>query len=466
MEYTIRQAIIPGDPEGYETVDLHIQAGRITEIAPSLPVVGFEVNAANKLLLPGFVNGHTHSTQIWQRGLIPPLPLELWLAGVFDTAPSDFEQVYLGALYTGVHTVLSGGTCLMDHLYLVMNQELETIAAAVRAYKELGIRAVIAPMLQDQPFVAGLPQGLSLPHRPFPRSTSEVLAILEAIIVNFHEPEAGIYIGVGPTGFQRCSDQLFTGCAALSDRYDLCRHTHLLETKAQHKLAQEKYGGSAVQHLHRLGFLDHRTSLAHGVWLDAADRAIVAAAGSTVVHNPLSNLRLGSGIAPVLDYLRAGVNISFGCDGAASNDGQDLLEAIKLGTILHNTTDFDYRHWITPQHAVQMAALGGAKGVNLSEQTGTVEVGKQADLVLYDLTNLSLLPRTDPLGLLIFGRPNQVVSEVWIRGQQVVAGGQVLTVDVAGLRTALCDRPTPFPLSSPTLAQVESHYRQVMNLDG
>lgn len=464
MEYTIRQAIIPAETEGYLTVDVHIQAGQIAAIAPSLPISGTEVNAANKLLLPGFVNGHTHSTQVWQRGRIPQLPLELWLAGVFDTAPTDLAQVYLGALYTGVNTLLSGGTCLMDHLTLVMSQELETIAAAVQAYKKLGIRAVIAPMLQDQPFVAGFPQGLSLFHHPFPRSTAEVLAIMEDIILKFHEPDAGIYIAVGPTGFQRCSDALIAGCATLSDRYNLCRHMHLLETKAQKQLAQEKYGGSAVQHLQQLNFLDHRTSLAHGVWLDETDRAIVAEMGSTIVHNPLSNLRLGSGIAPILQYLQAGVNVGFGCDGAASNDGQDLLEAIKIGTILHNTTDFDYRHWITPRQAIQMAALGGAKGVDLADQIGSVEVGKQADLVLYDLTTLSLLPRTDPIGLLVLGRPTRVVSEVWVAGKQLVSQGQILTVDIEELRQSLRDRSMLSPVASPTLNQVEAHYRRVMNL--
>lgn len=465
VTYTIRGALIPV-AEGYATVDVQIEAERIGAIAASLPVVGTLVDATNKLLLPGFVNGHTHSPQFWQRGLIRQLPLELWLADVFDSSTRELEKIYLGALGTAISTLLSGGTCLMDHLLPIPNYELETIAAAVRAYKEVGIRAFIAPMLQDQSFAAGFPEGMkSLALKPFPLSTGEVLAQMEAIITQFHEPEAGIYIAVGPTGFQRCSDGLFAGCAELSDRYNLCRHTHLLETKAQHKLARERYGGSAVYHLYQLGFLNDRTSLAHAIWLDEPDIAILAETQSTVVHNPLSNLRLGSGIAPILKYRQAGVNVAFGCDGAASNDAQDLLESIKLGSILHNVTDFEYKHWITPRAAIAMASTGGFKGVNLADQVGSLTVGQVADLVLYDLTNLSLLPRTDPVQLLVLGRPAQAVDSVWVRGRRVVADGVMQSVDGDRFRQTLLhpaqEHSSP---QFPMIHQVEAHYRTVMDL--
>ncbi|TAF02685.1 MAG: amidohydrolase, partial [Nostocales cyanobacterium] len=245
----------------------------------------------------------------------------------------------------------------------------------------------------------------------------------------------------------------------------LCRHSHLLETKAQEKLAAEKYGCSGVEHLNNIGFLNRKTSLAHCVWLTDADIQILAETQSTVVHNPLSNLRLGSGIAPILKYRQAGVNVTFGCDGASSNDSQDLLEAIKIGSILHNVTDFDYQSWITPRQAVEMAALGGAKGLNIDDQLGSLTVGKKADLVLYDLTNLSLLPRTDPIGLLVLGRPVNVVNSAWVNGKQIIADGQVTTINVDDLRTELFNRSQwETRGKSPTVAQIEPHYRQVMGL--
>jgi 5-methylthioadenosine/S-adenosylhomocysteine deaminase len=465
VNFTIQHVLIASH-EGYNTVDVQVVDRKIAAIAPNLDVIGIAIDGTNKLLLPGFFNAHTHSPEMWQRGVIRPLPLELWLGELYDFTPLDPEQIYLSALGTATETLLSGGTSVVDHLVLIPGQELETIATTVRAYTEVGIRAFVAPLIQDESLTAGIPSGESTQtHQPFFRSTAATLEIIEEAVRQFHRPDEGVSILVAPTGIQLCTDALFTGCIELSDRYNLCRHSHLLETKAQEKLAQQKYGCTAVEHLKRIGYLGDRTTLAHCVWLNDADIAILAETQSTVVHNPLSNLRLGSGIAPILKYLQAGVNVTFGCDGASSNDSQDLLEAIKIGSILHNITDLDYQHWITPRKAVEMASLGGAKGLNLSEQLGSLTVGKQADLVLYDLTNLSLLPRTDPIGLLVLGRPSNVVHSAWVNGKQIVADGQITTINVDDLRKELFNRSQwESQRQSPTVAELELHYRTVMGL--
>ncbi len=465
MDFTIQNVVIPVE-QGYERVDVHIVDGRIGAIGNNLAIVGTVVDGCNKLLLPGFVNAHTHSSEMWQRGIIRPVPLELWIAELYDFTPLDPEQIYWSALGTAVETLLSGGTSVVDHLVLIPGMERETIAAAVRAYQAVGIRAFVAPLIQDEPLTASIPTGgVAQTHTPYVRTTEATLQLLQEAIDQFHRPDAGISILPAPTGMQLCSDELFKGCVELSDRYSLALHTHLLETKAQKILAQEKYGCSAVEHMAHLGFLGDRTSLAHCVWLDDADIQILAETRSTVVHNPLSNLRLGSGIAPVLKYRQAGVNVAFGCDGSASNDSQDLLEAIKIGTILHNVTDFDYSYWITPRQAVAMAALGGVTGQGLADQLGSLTVGKQADLVLYDLTNLSLLPKTDPIGLLILGRPTQAVDSVWVKGNRIVANGTVTTINVEELRRNLLERSEwMLNRQSATVKQVEAHYRFVMNL--
>ena len=462
---TIKNVLIPVE-DAYDTVDVQIIDNAIAAISPGIDAIATAIDGKNKLLLPGFVNAHTHSSEMWQRGIMSVFPLELWLAELYDFAPLDIEKVYLSALGTAVETLLSGGTTVVDHLVLIPGKELETIATAVRAYKEVGIRAFVAPLIQDESLSAGIPSGESeQTHEPYFRSTQATLEIIEEAVKQFHRPEEGIYIATAPTGIQLCSDALFTGCIELSEKYNLCRHSHLLETKAQEKLAKEKYGCSAVEHLKRIGYLGDRTTLAHCVHLTEADIAILAETQSTVVHNPLSNLRLGSGIAPILKYRQAGVNVTFGCDGASSNDSQDLLEAIKIGSILHNVTDFDYQHWITPRQAVEMASLGGAKGLNMADELGSLTVGKKADLVLYDLTSLSLLPRTDPIGLLVLGRPTNVVDSVWVNGKQIVADGKVKTIDVDNLRQELFNHSQWQPTrKSQSVAQIEAHYRTVMGL--
>jgi cytosine/adenosine deaminase-related metal-dependent hydrolase len=465
VNFTIQNVLIATNDD-YLTVDVRVVDGKIAAIAPDLDVIGTIFDGSNKLLLPGFVNAHTHSSEMWQRGVMSIFPLELWLAELYEFASLNLEKVYLGALGTAVETLLSGGTSVVDHLVLIPGQELETIAMAIRAYQEVGIRAFIAPLIQDESLSAGIPSGESVQkHELYFRTTKAILEILEEAVKQFHCPEGGVSMLVAPTGIQLCTDALFKGCIDLSDGYGLCRHSHLLETKAQEKLAQEKYGCSAVEYLQRIGYLSDRTSLAHCVWLNDDDVNILAQSQCTVVHNPLSNLRLGSGIAPILKYLQAGVNVSFGCDGAASNDSQDLLEAIKIGSILHNVTDFDYRNWILPRKSIEMASLGGAKGLNVADKIGSLTLGKEADLVLYDLTNLSLLPRTDPVGLIVLGRPTNVVYSAWVNGRQVVSNGRVNTINVDYLRQELFRRSQwETKRKSQTVSELEAHYRQVMDL--
>jgi len=461
---TVQNLTLP-TPKGYEISDLTITHGHITAVAKDTPAAQTCIDGSGKLGLPGLVNAHTHSPEMWYRGLIPPLPLELWLNILYQLPPLTPEQAYLSALWTAAETLLSGGTTVVDHLILTPGQELDTIAAAVRAYQDIGIRAFVGPLVQDHPFSYGVPGGAKHLSQAKAMDTKTVLDLLQTAVDQFHHPDAGIHIMVAPTGFQQVSDALFEGCCSLSERHQLRRHTHLLETKAQSLLAQEKYGRSAVAHLEQLGFLGPNTSLAHGVWLQEEDWAILSRTQATVVHNPLSNLRLGSGIAPVLTYRQAGVNVAIGCDGAASNDGQDLLEAVKLGALLHNTTTFEYRHWLTPYNAIDMAALGGARGLAMADQLGTLAVGKQADLVLYDLNHASLLPHTDPLGLLVMGRPSRVVHSAWVRGRQVIDQGQLTTIDLAALHQALLEQvPTLVRQVATVEPALEAQYRAVMGL--
>jgi cytosine/adenosine deaminase-related metal-dependent hydrolase len=143
-----------------------------------------------------------------------------------------------------------------------------------------------------------------------------------------------------------------------------------------------------------------------------------------------------------------------------------LLEAIKIGSILHNITEPDYQHWITPLQAVEMASLGGAKGLNVENLLGSITVGKQADLVLYDLNNLSLLPCTDPIGLLVLGRPVNVVHSAWVNGKQIINNGKITTINVDELQQELLNRSHwETPSQSTNVVKLAPHYRQVMGLD-
>ncbi len=425
MSILLNQALIPTDT-GYTSVRLQFEGQHITAIDSELPTPdnATVIECQNQLVLPGCVNAHTHSNGIWQRGTLPLLPLELWLQQL--APPLSLEQVYLSAQVTAIEILLSGGTTVVDHLPVIPGQELDTLAAADRAYREIGIRAFLAPLLADQ-------GGAD----PRAGDTQELLAFLATAVQQFHRPEEGIHIMVAPTGLHACTRELWEGCLDLSQTHTLCRHTHLLETKHQQHYAQETFGCSAVEYLDQLGYLGATTSLAHCIWLTDSDIDRLARSGSTVVHNPISNLRLGAGIAPILKYLANDINVAIGTDGSASNDSQDLLHAIKLACILHTVREPDYQYWPTARQALHLATVGGAKGIDLADKLGSLTPGSYADAVLYDHTCFAMMPMTDPIGLVILGRPTQAISDVWVSGRHVVAGGEILGADVAALKQAI-----------------------------
>ena len=369
-----------GDGGGYVRRDVLLDGGVIAKIEPagSLPAApGAELlDCAERLLLPGFVNGHTHSVEHWARGLIKPLPLELWVQQLMRheprgeagwDGPASYEttpaaMVGLSALHCGVEALLSGCTAIMDHLYI---RDLDDLAAAVAAYRALGIRAFIAPMLGDDAVLnmnytplatdaaarnAACPAGCSCgalgPGGAFrteatpndPAKTAAMLALWEAAVARFHDPAGGVEIVIGPVTAYSASADLLRGAADIRRRHGLCGHIHLLETRAQALQARQTLpSGSAVRHLHETGFLQlPGTSCAHCVWLDAEEMRLMAAAGASVIHNPLSNLRLGSGVAPLAEYAAAGVNVAVGCDGACSSDGQ--VAPIRTGALYHRAS--------------------------------------------------------------------------------------------------------------------------------
>ncbi|NJK71920.1 MAG: amidohydrolase [Synechococcaceae cyanobacterium SM2_3_60] len=459
MDYLLRAVQLD---EGI--TDVAITGTRISAIGDHLQPTEQTVvlDGRDRYLIPGLVNAHSHSLETWMRGFIAPLPLELWLMQLYAYPIDNLDMVYLAAWQTGWDTLRSGGTTVVDHLILLPGQELATIQTAVQAYRDLGIRAYVAPLVQDVPFNESVPGGDAIPEVGKAPETATVVALLQEAIRTCHDPAAGIQIVPAPTGIQLCSDILFSGCIELAQRYDLCLHSHLLETKAQEQLALEKYGCTAVEHLDRLGYVGARTSFAHGIWLHDRDIEILAQRGATVVHNPLSNLRLGSGIAPVLKLRQQGVNVSIGCDGAASNDGQNLLEAVKIGSMLHNLTDADYHHWITPPQALQMASQGGAKGLGRTD-LGTIAIGQTADLVLCHLDDLSMLPHTNPTGNLIWGQAQNVVDWLWVAGRPIIQAGQSQTLNPSELRERL-KQYKGWRSRRAALPDLEPHYRRVMNL--
>ena len=230
--------------------------------------------------------------------------------------------------------IRSGATCVVDYVYELAGWTEESIGAVARAYRDLGLRAVIVIGMSDRSYdEVGRPRPrprlaascASASGREKPPPWPEWEAFARFAVERYHRPEEGISIGLGPSGPQRCTDEMLSACAALADELDLTIHIHVLETRMQALSGMKMYGKTLPAHMNEIGFLGPRVSFEHGIWLTEADIDLVAQTRTSITHNPISNMKLGSGIAAIPVLLDAGVNVAMGSDGMSSNDGNDLL---------------------------------------------------------------------------------------------------------------------------------------------
>jgi 5-methylthioadenosine/S-adenosylhomocysteine deaminase len=381
------------------------------------------------------VNAHAHSNENWFRGLWDNLPLEPWMLFSYPAlaAPAQTaDEIYVRTLLGGIELLRSGATTVVDFLY----DGEEALEPVVRAYRDLGLRALIGLGYSDRAYheTVVLDEGLVRPdlierlERERPPAWSELEAMTRRAVERFHRPNEGISICPAPSGPQRCTDEMLAGCAALAEELDLMIHIHVLETRMQAVSGRRMYGRTLPEHMDALGFLSPRVCFEHGIWLTPSDMELVRDRGVTIVHNPVSNMKLGSGIAPVPELLRHGVNVALGTDGMCSNDGQDMFATLKTAALLHKLWEVDFEQWLGAQEAWEMATAGGARAAGDST-LGRIEPGARADLVLLDLESMVFTPLNDPLRQLALGSTTLAVSSVMVGGEWRIINGVVKGVD-------------------------------------
>ncbi|MBI3968769.1 MAG: amidohydrolase [Chloroflexi bacterium] len=397
------------------------------------------IDATGTIVMPGLVNAHTHSHGALARGTGDAWTLELLLN---YQAPLNANRTphdhYVAALLNGIEMLESGCTACYDLFVNFPAPTLESIDAVLRAYAELGIRAVVAPAVADLPFYSIVP-GLeeSLPpelratltsRRPAPGSV--ILEALDAAIRRWDRARGDrIRLAVAPTIPAQCSDAFLAGCGRLARDRGTGFHTHTAESKTQAIYAGQRYGTTIPGHLYRLGLLGRETVLAHSIWLTDEDVRRIADSGAIIAHNPASNLKLGNGIAPVRDLLEAGVTVALGTDSSGCSDNQNVFEALRFAALVSRARDVDIQRWVTAAEALAMATGGGARALGLGEDLGDVVPGQKADLVLLDAGSIYLTPLNDVIGQLVFAENGQGVRTVLVDGRTVVRDGRVLTVD-------------------------------------
>src|SRR6266446_333158 len=268
----------------------------------------------------------------------------------------------------------------------------------------------------------------------------EHLAMFERNAGKWHGAANGrIRAILGPIGPQWCSDELLQAATEVSLTRGVPLHMHALESKLQAVQAQLLYGRPIVEHLDALGVLTRNLTLNHAIWLTDGEIERLGARGCSISHNPLSNLKLGSGVARVRDLKRAGVNVALGTDGTSTSDRADVLRSLGAAALIHRVGDMDYETWVTAEEAFEMATIGSAGSTGLADDIGTIEVGKKADLVLLDREDYGFIPLHRPVQQLAYAVNSDAVRTVLVDGK-VVMDERVLTlVDEAALKAEMIE---------------------------
>lgn len=418
-----------------------IDGNRLTYVGPRewLPAGPFDktIDASRRIAMPGLVNAHCHSPANLVRGMMPSKPLEIWRAyyraSLRDMREDDF---YASALLGGMEMLKNGATTVLDHFAGSAACRFMGAGAAIQAMRDMGLRHVAALTVTDKNYEDTIPLGrtdASLSDEIKRMSASEAkttkawLEECEEFIETFHAPEKLTTACPGPSAVQRCTDELLTGCAEISRKRNLPLHIHLAETRAQQVQGDAIYGHSLLQHLDSLGVVGAHLSCAHSIWIEDNDVTLFAKRGATPVHNPASNLRIGSGLAKVKEFAAAGVHVGLGTDGAASNDNQNMFDAVRLVTLIHNHAGTDFTQWITPAQALAMATRNGARAFGLN--AGMLAAGKLADLVLLRRDTPAYRPMNDVISQIAFCENGSNVDTVIVNGEVVVQGGRLTQLD-------------------------------------
>jgi 5-methylthioadenosine/S-adenosylhomocysteine deaminase len=435
--------------EIHESVDLVISGNTITAVEPTRSREAERtIDGRGLLALPGLVNAHSHSPEHCLRGAGEGLPLEVWLARMFGTSgPFAPDDHYASALAGALEMLLTGTTAVVDHLWMTP-PTLEAAEATLRAYRDIGLRAAVAPLVLDHDYTGGLADdygfdlsgALMTDWTGAPPPVAEQQAQLEELMRGWHGAADGrLQVFAGPCGIQWCTDELLVALGETVQRYDSCMHLHALESPLQVPVCRHKYGIGALQGLDKLGLLGPRCSLAHSVHLDDDDVELVADRGAVVVHNPAANFRLGSGRAPVFDLLRAGVTVALGSDGTASSDNAIVWQQLKLAALVHND-GFD--RWVGSAEALTMATQGGAAALGLAGRLGTLDPGALADVVLVERLHDGLQGALDLEAGLVLSETGRAVRHVIVDGRVVVEGRRCVTVDERAVREAVATQRT------------------------
>ena len=369
-----------------------------------------QINTVGSIVIPGLINTHGHAPMVLYRGLADDLRLQEWLEKYIFPAEAKTvsrEMVRAGTRLAALEMIQSGTTAYADMYYFE-----EEIA---RVTKAAGMRGVLGQTVIQFPVADA-------------KTPQEALARTEAFIKEFSKDEL-IVPAVAPHAPYTLDAKDLLASRALAAKYGVPVIIHVAETEAELNNSKKAHSGmTPVAYLQSIGFWGPRTLANHMVWADAADIKLLASHGVGVSHNPESNMKLASGIAPVPEMLVAGVRVGLGTDGAASNNDLDMFDAMRFAALLHKVKTGD--PLTLPATAVlEMATVNGARALGLEKQIGSLEVGKRADLIVVSASSARMTPMYDPVSHLVYTARGEDVRTVMVNGRVLMRDRKMLTLD-------------------------------------
>ena len=372
------------------------------------------IGANGNIVMPGLINMHCHAADSLFRGLVENLPLEEWLGRVWiaEKAILTPETTYLGSVLGLAENLLSGSTTVMDMFWYPDE--------TVRAAKDLGMRISTGGIFFDLPGIGG---------------RSHENYVLEAQnFYNRHSYDDSVIPAILPHGSYTVSPQNLSEAKSIADQYGILFCTHAAETQAEQNDIKTRYDNSVIRHLDKYKLLGETSVLAHCVHLDETEISLLAQSKTNVVLNPMSNLKLGSGIAPVKEMYRAGINLTIGTDGAISGNDLDMWLAMRLTCGLAKGLNME-ADALNAEQVLHMATINGAKALGRSDSLGSLEIGKNADFILVDINNSHSIPLFDPITHLVFGAGRSDVTDVFVSGKHVVENKKIGGLDIEKIHT-------------------------------
>lgn len=437
--------LVQPDTPQPEQLDILIQNGRIAAIGRelALPPDAEVIDAGEFIIHPGLINSHVHSHGGLAKGMGDLWTLELLLnSGPAMNGGRSIEDKALSATLSAAEMLLKGCTACYDLMVEFPAPSREGVEAVADAYAAVGMRAVLAPMVSDRSFFQAIP-GLrdEVPPELLGAVDSQQLApandtleILGALLRSWTRDRNNVILAVAPTIPHHCSDEFMVQSAQLAREHGAGLHMHLSESKVQAVVGMDLYGKTATAHLAELGVLGPDFTAAHGVWLDRDDMKLLADHGSSVAHNPASNMRLGNGIANSRALIDVGVNLGLGTDGGQCSDSLNMYEAMRLASFSSKVRGPNTKHWLTTVEAARAATTGSAKALGFEGTVGKIDVGYRADLVMLHLGSPNWMPLNNAINQLVHIEDGTAVSNVMVDGEWVVWEGRLTRLDLPKLR--------------------------------